>query len=161
MAASTCRGTIRWGEKSLSLGARIRELRKARGLTARALAEKIGVHPQHLFSLERGRFRPSLETLEKIAEALGVTVGDLFAEPDRKPKLKSDAFWDNYLAYARQALGQSEPRVDQPKKLTMDDVVRLLSSAGLDPEDVFRLGLVVADILRRRTSETQKSSPRT
>ncbi|MEW6048439.1 MAG: helix-turn-helix transcriptional regulator, partial [Bacillota bacterium] len=35
----------------MTLGARIRQLRKSKGMTARALAERVGLHPQHVFSI--------------------------------------------------------------------------------------------------------------
>ena len=60
------------------LGARIKELRKARGLSQDRLSEKVGIDPKHLSRIEVGNSYPSLDTLEKIAQALGVQAKDLF-----------------------------------------------------------------------------------
>lgn len=60
------------------LGARIKELRKARGLSQEELAEKIGVEPSHMSRLEIGKSYPSIDRLEKIAITLNVPLKDFF-----------------------------------------------------------------------------------
>lgn len=60
------------------LGARIRELRKKRGLTQSKLAEKIGIDPKHLSKIEVGSSYPSLYNLEKISKILNVRLQELF-----------------------------------------------------------------------------------
>jgi transcriptional regulator with XRE-family HTH domain len=71
-------------EDRLNLGKRIKELRKARGLSQEALAEKMGGHPKYLGSVERGEQNPTLEFLEKIAAALKVELLSLFNYPWQK-----------------------------------------------------------------------------
>lgn len=56
---------------------RILELCKQKGITQKDLAEKIGMTPVGLAKAANGN--PTFETLEKIADGLGVTVPDLFA----------------------------------------------------------------------------------
>lgn len=51
------------------LGRRIKELRKARGLSQEALAEKMDGHPKYLGSVERGEQNPTIEFLMKLATA--------------------------------------------------------------------------------------------
>ena len=60
------------------LGARIKELRKARRLSQDQLSEKVNIDPKHLSRIEVGKSYPSLATLEKIAKALNVEIKDLF-----------------------------------------------------------------------------------
>jgi transcriptional regulator with XRE-family HTH domain len=60
------------------LGERIRELRKARGLTQEQLAELVEVEQKHVSRLELGKSYPTIERLEKIAEALNVQLKDFF-----------------------------------------------------------------------------------
>lgn len=60
---------------------RIRELAAEKGLTQKDLAEKCGVSAVSLSRINNGIFNPSLDTLEKIAAALGVEVSALFAAP--------------------------------------------------------------------------------
>ena len=42
------------------------------------LADKVGIHLTYIGNIEIGAKRPSLETLFRIAEELGVKVSDLF-----------------------------------------------------------------------------------
>ena len=60
------------------LGDRVRELREARGLTQEALASRAGLHRVYLAQLEIGRNdNPRLDTLRRLAQALGVSLGEL------------------------------------------------------------------------------------
>jgi transcriptional regulator with XRE-family HTH domain len=61
----------------LNIGENIKELRKNRNLTQTDLAEKIGVTYITIQNYENDRRQPSIETLNKIANALGVTIADL------------------------------------------------------------------------------------
>lgn len=60
------------------LGKRIKELRKATGLTQEKLAEAIGIETTSLSGIESGRHFPSLPTLEKISNKLNVEIKCLF-----------------------------------------------------------------------------------
>lgn len=60
-------------------GERIRELRLARGLSQEKLAFKSGMHRTYLGSIERGERNPSLKNIAAIAEALGVSLSQLFS----------------------------------------------------------------------------------
>lgn len=60
------------------LGSRIKELRKQRSLSQEKLSEKIGIDPKHLSRLEVGHGFPSLNVLEKLANALNVEIKDFF-----------------------------------------------------------------------------------
>lgn len=54
------------------LGARLRELRVAAGLTQAELARRTGIHRPNIARVEAGRHTPSLETLARLASAIGV-----------------------------------------------------------------------------------------
>jgi transcriptional regulator with XRE-family HTH domain len=60
------------------LGARIKEMRKVCGFSQEQLAEKIGVEPRHMSRIEVGKNYPTIDRLEKIAEALNVPLKDFF-----------------------------------------------------------------------------------
>ena len=62
-----------------SLGRRIRELRRAQGLTLNDVATAAGVSVSLLSQVERGKTDPSLETLRDIADALGTAPFRLLA----------------------------------------------------------------------------------
>jgi DNA-binding XRE family transcriptional regulator len=55
------------------LGARLRELRLEAGLTQAELARRTGIHRPNIARVEAGRHTPSLETLARIANAIGVS----------------------------------------------------------------------------------------
>ena len=61
-----------------ALGKKISEMRKLRGHTQEELAEMVGLSPNFIGYLERGKQVPSIKTLKKIASALGVTIGWFF-----------------------------------------------------------------------------------
>ena len=66
----------------------IRRLRAERRMTVRQLAEASGVNKDTISAVERGLRRPHSMTLGKIADALGVSVGELEASPVPKvPKV--------------------------------------------------------------------------
>jgi len=64
----------------IAVGARIRLLRKVRGLSQQALAEAAGVTFQQIQKYERGANRVSASMLARIAKALDVPVAELFGE---------------------------------------------------------------------------------
>jgi DNA-binding XRE family transcriptional regulator len=59
----------------------VRRLRQQAGLTQEALAKRAGLARPNLARVESGRYRPSLETLERIARALGQPVSVLVSRP--------------------------------------------------------------------------------
>jgi transcriptional regulator with XRE-family HTH domain len=78
---------------SVDVAFRLRELREARGISMRTLATKSGLSANALSMIERGRTSPSVSTLYKLADALGVSITAFFgAETERKQVvfLKSD-----------------------------------------------------------------------
>ena len=64
------------------LGARVRALREATGLTQDNLATATGVGRATMIRLEDGKHAPKLPTLRAIAQVLGSPVEDLLAGPD-------------------------------------------------------------------------------
>lgn len=61
----------------MQLNERLRELRTERGLRLRDITDHAGLSVPYLSDLERGRTTPSLETLQALAAAYGITVHDL------------------------------------------------------------------------------------
>lgn len=73
------------------LGARIKELRKGRGLTQEALAEEMNVHPSLIGPMEAGLKFPRADTFIKLAKALKVPLYQLWMfEPDVSPKHRAE-----------------------------------------------------------------------
>ncbi len=61
----------------VSIGKRIKELRKQRGFTQASLAEASGVEPSNISHIERAATKLSLPTLVNIANALDATLDEL------------------------------------------------------------------------------------
>lgn len=62
------------------IGERIRELRKTAGITQEELGEKADLNYKFIGELERGQVNVSLDSLVRIAGALGIKIGDLFSK---------------------------------------------------------------------------------
>lgn len=60
-------------------GNRVRLLRSERGLTQEQLAERAGISVDFLSLIERGRNSPSFENLDQLADALDISVAQLFS----------------------------------------------------------------------------------
>lgn len=73
-----------------SFGEHIRTMRKARGLTQEALAEKSGLSVDAVRRVERDAFSPSLETVRKLATGLDLSLKTLFQglEGDRRDQVQ-------------------------------------------------------------------------
>ena len=62
------------------VGARLRQLREQKALSARQVAEMAGLTPAYLSRLENGRVSPTVATLSKLVAAMGETMATLFTE---------------------------------------------------------------------------------
>ena len=69
-------------------GEQIRALREAKGLSQEELAFRAHVHRTYLGGIERGERNPSLKNITAIADALGVTLSELFLFERRMPRSK-------------------------------------------------------------------------
>lgn len=59
------------------LGETIRSCRKAAGMSQEKFGEKADLHPKYVGELERGEKAATIDTLVKVAKALGVPASDL------------------------------------------------------------------------------------
>lgn len=78
---------------SVDVATRLRELREGRGISMRTLATKSGLSANALSMIERGKTSPSVSTLYKLADALGISITAFFGAETEKKKmvfLKSD-----------------------------------------------------------------------
>ena len=62
------------------IGSRIKELRNSLGLSQEKLALKADIDRTYLAGVEQGKRNPSIKSLEKIVEALGVSFGEFFKD---------------------------------------------------------------------------------
>lgn len=63
---------------------RIKVLRAERDWTQADLADKVGISRQAVISIEKYKYTPSLELAFKIAEAFGVSIGEVFEHSEDK-----------------------------------------------------------------------------
>src|SRR5579884_1644597 len=93
--------------KVQDVGTRIRSLRLRKGMTIPVLSQISGLSPGFLSQVETGKASLSLDSLAKVADALGLCTGDLLVEPpsprivraDHRPRVRwGDAPETEYLA---------------------------------------------------------------
>ena len=60
------------------IGQRIRNYRTQKGLSQEKLAELAGCHPTYIGQLERGEKNATLESVEKSASAMDISLSELF-----------------------------------------------------------------------------------
>lgn len=70
-------------ELEQAFGETVRLARKAAHLKQEALAEALGIQPSAISRLERGAVSPSLRTVSKIAQALGVPPSELIRQAEQ------------------------------------------------------------------------------
>jgi len=79
----------------MTVGQRTRMRRQALKLTQQELAKGVGLSPQHISAIEQDKRAPSLPSLAKLAEELGVTIDYLVTgkegvTTDAIPAIKAD-----------------------------------------------------------------------
>ena len=81
----------------MTTGQRIKAARKKAGMTQAALAEKLGISYVNISQLEKDQRNPKLETLQRIAAALGTSISNL---------LPPDNYWED-----ENGVSHTEPQV--------------------------------------------------
>ena len=87
------------------VGERIRNLRKERGWSQEELGEKADLHHTYVGAVERGEKNASIDTLDKIADALGIEMVDLFT------LTKGQMNVDKLRAYIIEEVKESSPEL--------------------------------------------------
>jgi len=111
---------------SVNIGERLRELREARNISMRTLAARSGLSANALSMIERGKASPSVSTLYKLADALGISITTFFATAaDRKQVVFLKANARTHVSFSRgvfEGLGgeQFSGRVE-PFMLTLEN----------------------------------------
>jgi transcriptional regulator with XRE-family HTH domain len=68
------------GDLQRIVGRNLRAYRQAQGLSQEAFADQLGVHRTYMGALERGERNLTLQSLERLAEELGVEARELLKE---------------------------------------------------------------------------------
>ncbi len=69
-----------------SIGGKVRELRREQGLSVRTLAARTGFSPSFISQMEAEVVSPSIASLGKVAEELGVSLGQFFSSLESAPR---------------------------------------------------------------------------
>ena len=69
-------------KETLRVGVAVRRLRRSLGLTLAVVAERSGLSVPFLSQVENERARPSARSLQRVADALNTTVGELYDAAD-------------------------------------------------------------------------------
>lgn len=125
-----------------NIGAKIAELRKARGMKQDELAEMLGVTPQAVSKWENDASMPDIALLPEIADIFDVTIDDLFRDapkPDVEivPAEKRKSF-DEMILRIRVEDGGDRVKVNLPLPL-----VKLAVQMGMGAEN---LGMNIGNI---------------
>lgn len=82
-------------KRNPEFGVRLSALRRARGVTLRWLADEARMSDPYLCQLENGRSLPSAAILERLADALGLSMDELWHGGERAESLLSQARLDS------------------------------------------------------------------
>lgn len=96
------------------VAARIRELRSQygkEGLSQEALAQRVGVATNTISRWETGTYQPTIDDLEQLARALGVSILSFFPRPE-----KADEKEEKVDALLRAARGLQTTDLDELRK---------------------------------------------
>jgi transcriptional regulator with XRE-family HTH domain len=85
MTSPAARAAYEAARAAYEVGRMIRELREARGLSQRELAERMGTTQSVVGRLEAGGSRPTIVTLERVAQALGLQLEVRFQDTRSAP----------------------------------------------------------------------------
>ena len=110
-----------------AIGKRIKIARIKKNLTQEAIADKIGITPQHVSNIETGNASVSLTTLVAIANTLTVSVNDLLCDT----VLISKAVFEKE-AKAAQESKEATPLIHQYTLAQMVEYVNTVSAQELD-----------------------------
>lgn len=101
-------------EPLFDIGARLKAMRSASALSQRQLAERARVPHAQISNVEKNKISPSIATLRKILNGLGVSMADFF-EPERQvspgPFFKADELLDLTSKVAMNAIGNGTGRM--------------------------------------------------
>ena len=122
----------------MGIGNRIKETRKAKGISAETIAEKLDVAPSTIYRYESGDIMKVASTMiERIADALGVTPGYLMGWEDESD---DDELWqirEDFRRNPELRTLHSLARKATPKQLRqMEAIIRAIRCEGDEEESI-------------------------
>jgi transcriptional regulator with XRE-family HTH domain len=77
--------TRKGASTDVELGAKLKEIRRGQGVTLQQIADQTGLSKSFVSQIETGTANPSIGSLKKITDVLGVPLGALFSNGDPGP----------------------------------------------------------------------------
>jgi transcriptional regulator with XRE-family HTH domain len=109
-----------WKNKPMIIGTRLRTLREDRKLSQGDIEKRTGLLRCYISRVENGHTVPSIETLEKLAAALGIPLYQIFYEGEEPPALPD-------LSKRGRSKGAKRSAADVKEERYFEKVRRLLS----------------------------------
>lgn len=74
----------------MTIGERLRFFREQAGVSGKYLAEQAGLVPSQIYKIESNTTKPSFDSLERICDVLGITMGNFFSDqtPELPPEVR-------------------------------------------------------------------------
>lgn len=104
------------------LGDKVRNYRKAIGLSLREFSELSGVGRTTISEIENNKSNPSMETIEKIAKALNVPISNLLDEKDDFISKSAEEIREEYKALI--------PKIEKLSKEDKDFIKHMIDRLG-------------------------------
>jgi transcriptional regulator with XRE-family HTH domain len=142
---------------------KLKKIRKERGLSLRALAEKSGISKSTLNDIENGKSNPTTETLAKIAKALDIKISDFFRTENDSVDDPDLEFIDEY-ALSLDDEKEKFPKVTDVKealKIIMAQPGLMLNGELLSDEskialaNAIQMGLAYAEQMQKKEKENK------
>lgn len=121
-------------DENVRMGKRITEARERKGWSKADLARRAGVAPSYVTRIEQGAFgRPSIDQVQALATALGVSVADLTgrledpAAAELRAALMAKGFRPDEAHIVDQILADLAGRPDRSRQQVLNAVATLLA----------------------------------
>lgn len=105
---------------AIQVGERIRKTRKQEGLSIENFALRCDIHPSYVGHIERGMQNPTLSTLERISQGLGISMDDLFKDIDTPINVENAA-----IRHLSQVISELSPEQTQQLLQIVDSVMAI------------------------------------
>ncbi|HHW44902.1 MAG TPA: helix-turn-helix transcriptional regulator [Desulfotomaculum sp.] len=135
----------------MSLGQKIRDFRRERGITLTELARQLNISPSYLSAVEREIRKPSIPMLKRISEALNVSVSYLVGDTD-------DTVTGEKLRFMRESRGLSIQDLAEISELPASILEKFENGqATPDLEDLKKLSEAMNVTLRYFLDQRERS----
>jgi len=109
------------GKVSTVFGNKLVQIRTDLGISQEELAFKCNMHSAHMGQLERGEKSPTLETLQKIADGLCITVSDLLNFDSALPANKLDSKTNKIIALTQNRTDAEKAKIYNMIKILINN----------------------------------------